>query len=348
MKNTTKFATIAVASMLLISGCGGSSETASQAVNATSAAELYEAAKAEGKITVYGPTENLYAAVYEDFSAEYPGIEIVTSDIFGQELDARLEGEQVAGGFEADLVHIGVSDTERYNDKGYLASFTPVEADGLDEKFVGPDGSWSVPSQHLYATAYNTKVLSEDEVPTTWAELADSDLAGKIATATPKQSGVTPQVLASALAARAIDEAWVDSFKAEARPKIFPSVANALQSTVTGETAISLVAGYGTYMRQVEQGAPLEFVAMDDGAYYSDVAYAVLDGGPNPNAARLLVSWMFSDAGQASIAKHIFEFGTMPDAPLPAGADKIGNPVRLAYPGAEKYRSTLEMLNTKF
>ena len=97
MKNKMKYAAVAVASMLLISGCG-SSESASQAVDATSAAEYYEAAKAEGKVTVYGPTEDLYAAVYEDFSAEYPGIEIVTSDIFGQELDTRLEGEQIAGG----------------------------------------------------------------------------------------------------------------------------------------------------------------------------------------------------------------------------------------------------------
>ena len=87
---------------------------------------------------------------------------------------------------------------------------------------------------------------------------------------------------------------------------------------------------------------------MDDGAFFSDVAYGVLDGAPHPNASRLLVSWMFSEAGQASVAEHVFEFGTMPNAPKPEGAEELGDPVRLSYPGGDKYRSALELLNTKF
>lgn len=348
MKKTSTFAALAAASALLISGCGGAEPEAAAAPAATSVEELYEAAQDEGQVVIYGPTEDLYAAVYEDFKAAYPGIEIVTSDIFGQELDSRLEGEQIAGGFAADLVHIGVSDVERYKEKDYLTPYRPFGTEELDPAFIGPDEAWSVPSQHLYATAYNTKALSADEVPTTWDDLLAADLSGKIATATPKQSGVTPQVLSAALEEGVIDEAWIDSFKAEAKPKIFPSVANALQATVTGETDLAFVAGYGSYMRQVEQGAPLGFSAMTDGAYFSDVAYGVLDGGPNPNAARLLVAWMFSAEGQASVAKHVFEFGTMPEAPLPAGAEVIGDPVRLPYPGAEGYRSTLQLLSTKF
>lgn len=342
-----KLVTFAAAAMMLLTACGGDA-AAPEAVTATTVAELYEAAKSEGQVTIYGPTEDLYGAVYADFKKEYPGIELVTSDIFGQELDSRLEGEQVAGGFEADLVHIGVSDVERYNDKGYLAAYKPMEADALDAAFVGPDDRWSVPSQHLYATAYNTDVLSAEEMPATWDELGGSALSGQIATSNPKQSGVVPQMISAAMSAGTIDEDWIDGFKTDASPKIYPSVANALQATVTGETAVSFVAGYGSYMRQVAQGAPLEFVAMEDGAFFSDVAYGVLDGAPHPNASRLLVSWMFSEAGQASVAEHVFEFGTMPNAPKPEGAEELGDPVRLSYPGGEKYRSALELLNTKF
>lgn len=348
MKKILALTTAAVASAMLVTACGGAPAAESATVTATSVAELHEAAQAEGQVVVYGPTEDLYSAVYEDFKLAYPGIDVVTSDIFGQELDSRLEGEQLSGGFEADLVHIGVSDVERFQEKGYLAAYKPFDAEGLDPAFMGPDDAWSVPSQHLYATAYNTKALAAEEVPATWAELAENGLSGKIATATPKQSGVTPQVLSAALESGVINEAWIDAFKSEADPKIFPSVANALQATVTGETDLAFIAGYGSYMRQLEQGAPLGFTAMGDGAYFSDVAYGVLDGGPNPNAARLLVAWMFSPEGQASVAGHVFEFGTMPGAPLPAGADALGDPERLPYPGAERYRSTLQLLNSKF
>lgn len=342
-----KLLALSIAGITLLSGCN-SSDSGGGEIQDGSLDDLYQAAQEEGSLTIYGPTEDLYAEIYKDFSEEYPGIEIVTSDIFGQELDSRLEGELAAGGFEADLVHIGVSDVERYNEKEYLATFRALDTEELPEEFVGPDDKWSVPSQHLYAPAYNTNNLSEDEVPTTWEELASNDLAGKIATANPKQSGVTPQVLSAAFAADVIDEQWLDNFKNDAQPLIMPSVANALQTTVTGETDISLVAGFGTYARQIDEGAPLALAPLSDGVYFSDVAYAALEDSPNPNAARLLVSWMYSETGQAAIAEHVYEFGTMPDAPEPKGAEALGDLDTITYPGAEKYREMLDLLNSKF
>jgi iron(III) transport system substrate-binding protein len=341
---------LAVGSLLALTACSGN-DAASDSGTAdtpTTLAGLYEAAKSEGELQIYGPTENLYAAVYDDFAKTYPGIKITTADIFGQELDARLEGEQVAGGFAADLVHIGVSDIERYEDKEYLAPYKPAEADALDAKYRGNNDLWSVPSRHLYATAYNANKLSAGDLPTKWADLADPKWNGRIGIANPKQSGATPQVFSAALESGAIDEGWIDKLKKETNPAIYPSVATALQSVVSGERDLSLVAGYGTYMRQLKQGAPLGFATMEDGAYYSDVAYAALDGSKHPNAARLLVGWMFTPEGQASVAKHVFEFGTMPGAPLPEGADKLGKSTEIDYPGAEKYRKTLDLLGSKF
>lgn len=341
-------AALAVGSLLALTACGTDAPEASGSSAPTTMTGLYEAAKTEGALQIYGPTEDLYKAVYDDFTKTYPGINITTADIFGQELDARLEGEQVAGGFAADLVHIGVSDMGRYATKEYLAPYKPVEADALDAKFRGTDDQWSVASRHLYATAYNTKTLTAEQVPTTWAELIDPKWKGALGVANPKQSGVTPQVFSAALEAGAIDEAWLDTLKKDMAPAVYPSVATALQAVVTGESKLSLVAGYGSYMRQAKQGAPVGFATMKDGAYYSDVAYGLLSGSKHPNAARLLVAWMFSAEGQASIAKNVYEFGTMPQAPLPEGADKLGKSAEIDYPGAEKYRATLDLLNAKF
>ncbi|WP_083883756.1 ABC transporter substrate-binding protein [Nocardia higoensis] len=338
---------MAVASMFLVGACGGSDETASF-TEINSMPELYEAAKAEGQLMIYGPTENLYAAVYEDFEKEYPGIDITTADIFGQELDTRLEGEQIAGGFEADLLHIGVSDMERYLEKDYLASYRPLGTESLSEDFVGPDETWSVASRHLYASVYNTSQIQPADLPHQWSQLTDPRWKGEVAVSNPKISGATPQALSAALEAGVIDEAWIDEFKSAVNPTIYPSVANALQSVVTGEQGLSLVAGYGTFKRQIQQGAPLGFAVMDDGAYFSDVAYGLLSGSKHSAAARLLTSWMFSPQGQASIAKHVYEFGTMPDAPAPDGADQLGISAEITYPGADRYKATLRLLGDKF
>lgn len=339
---------LAIGSLLALTACGNEAPATAESNAATTMAALYEAAKTEGALQVYGPTEDLYKAVYDDFAVDYPGIEITTADIFGQELDARLEGEQVAGGFAADLVHIGVSDVERFATKDYLAPYKPAEADALDAKYLGAENLWSVPSRHLYGTVYSSNKLTQAELPATWADLADPKWKGRVGMSNLKQSGVSPQILSAALDTGAIDESWFDKLKKDTSPATYPSVATALQAVVTGETDLSLIAGYGTFMRQAKQGAPIGFTTMDDGAYYSDVAYGLLDGSKHPNAARLLVAWMYTDEGQASIAKNVYEFGTMPQAPLPEGADKLGKSAEIAYPGAEKYRSMLDLLNAKF
>lgn len=340
-------AVLAVASTFSLTACTDTPEVP-PFEEIGSMAGLYEAAKAEGELLIYGPTENLYAAVYKDFAATYPGIEIATADIFGQDLDSRLEGEQVAGGFEADLVHIGVSDMERYLDREFLTSYRPLGTDNLSDEYLGPDATWSVPSRHLYASVYNTTNVKSSDAPQQWEQLTNPRWKGEIAVSNPKISGAAAQALSAALTQGVIDESWIDDFRANVKPTVYPSAANSLQAVVTGEQNISLVAGYGTAMRQIKQGAPIGFAVMKDGAYFSDVAYGILVGNRHPAAARLLTSWMFSPAGQASIAKHVYEFGTMPDAPAPEGADQLGIATELTYPGAEQYKATLKLLGTKF
>ncbi|MFV2175515.1 ABC transporter substrate-binding protein [Actinomadura sp. LOL_016] len=331
---------------LTLTACGG--EETPKVVAASTLDELYQAARNEGEILVYGPTEDLYRKVYDEFEAAYPGIEVRTSDIFGPELDSRLEGERISGGFDADLLHIGVSDIERFAETEYLVGFRPVQADGLPGAFRGEDDRWSVPSQHLYATVYNTGKLKENEAPRTWADLVAATWKGRMAVADPAVSGATAQTLSAGLAGRVIDERWLDALVGRVSPKTFPSVATALQTVATGEVALSLTAGYGTYMRQRAAGAPLGFAVMRDGGYMSDVAYGALGGSPHPNAARLLVSWMFSAEGQRALAEHVYEFGTMPGAPRPKGAAELGEFARIAYPGAERYEENLELFGDKF
>ena len=336
-----------LAASLTLTACGGSGD-APEVADASTLADLYKVAKDEGEIVIYGPTEDLYAEVYKEFEAAYPGVKVKTTDIFGAELDSRLEGELVAGGFAADLIHIGVSDIERYAAADYLSSFRPVEADALDNAYRGEDDLWSVPSQHLYGTVYNSKSLKEADVPRTWAELGAPGQKTEQGVSNPSISGATPQVLSAALDAGAVNEKWLDDYAGKVKPKVFPSVATALQAVTTGETDLSLVAGYGTYMRQQAAGAPLGYAVMKDGGYMSDVAYGTLESSPNPNAARLLVSWMFSAEGQKSVAEHIYEFGTMPGAPEPEGAEELGDFAPITYPGAERYEKDLELLGEKF
>lgn len=340
-----KIGTIAVASVMAmtLAACGSDETTTAEVKYPDTMDALYEKAKQEGEVTIYGPTENLYAPVYAAFSARYPGIKITTSNIFGQELDTRLEGEKFAGGFKADMVHIGVSDLERFADMDYLQSNVPVGTEALPGEYRGRDNLWTVPSRHLYSVAYNTDKVKPEDAPKSWADLLDAKWNGKIAVSSPAISGATPQVFSSAVAAGAIDYATIEQFR-DTKQKIYPSVANALQAVTTGENELALVAGYGTLMRQKKRGAPLAMSPLKDGAYMSDAGYALLKNSPHPHAARLLQSWTFSPEGQKAIVEHIYEFGTMPGTAAPEGAAEMGEFKGVPYPGGQKYREVLEQL----
>lgn len=341
--------TLAMVPMMAIalSGCSEADKTKEDITFPTTMSGLYEKAKVEGAVTVYGPTENLYAPVYEIFKEKYPGIEIKTANIFGQELDTRLEGESFSGGFKADMVHIGVSDIERFYSKNYLTSYSPIGTEKLPSQYKGDGSLWHIPSRHLYSVAYNTDKVSSDMAPKVWNDLMNQRWNGKISMSNPSISGATPQVLSSALAAGAIDYNWIESFK-DQEQKIYPSVSTSLQAVITGENDIALVAGYGTLMRQKQRGAPLAMAPLQDGAYMSDVGYALLKDSPNPNAARLLMSWSFTEEGQKAIAEHVYEFGTMPGAPTPTGSEELPNFTGVPYPGGDKYKEVLEKLNKIF
>lgn len=156
-----------------------------------------------------------------------------------------LEGEWAAGTMNADLIHIAVPELERLRGQEFLTA-TPAEGtDALAAEFVGPDDQWLISSLHLYAPMYNTDAVTADAVPQTWDDLLG--FAGPIALSNPVSPGGQAQIFSSALEAGVIDEAWLQL--ADASPRVYPSIANASQAIITDEAELSLVGGYGTFMR---------------------------------------------------------------------------------------------------
>ncbi|MGW2095093.1 ABC transporter substrate-binding protein [Promicromonospora sukumoe] len=151
-------------------------------------AELVERAEEEGQVTVYAFTSRI-AAIEESFEAEYPGIDVVASDISSSELITRLASEHTAGTATADVAYVSdapVVVTELLAD-GVLTPYLPARlADSLPQEFQEP----------LVANRLSTKVLmyNEDAYPdgspvTNLWELTEQDWAGKVVLVDPNVRG---------------------------------------------------------------------------------------------------------------------------------------------------------------
>lgn len=100
---------------------------------------LYEAAKKEGKVTVYSISSRI-PKVAEAFMEQYPGIEVETFDIATNELLEKVTREYDAGQHVADVIHIKDEDGSLYNEyikERKLYSYKPADIFAhIDEKYT--------------------------------------------------------------------------------------------------------------------------------------------------------------------------------------------------------------------
>lgn len=150
--------------------------------------ELVAAAEEEGTVSVYAFTSRI-ASIEEAFEAEYPGIDVVASDISSTELIQRLASEHAAGSTTADVAY--VSDAP--------VVVTELLADGILTPYLPPRIADALPDEHqapLVANRISTKVLMYNEeaypdgapVDNLWA-LTEAEWSGKVVLVDPTVRG---------------------------------------------------------------------------------------------------------------------------------------------------------------
>jgi iron(III) transport system substrate-binding protein len=191
------------------------------------------------------------------------------------------------------------------------AHFIVWKRDGLLAPYVPEDVALHYPSEHkdpdgLFATwrttlcviGYNTKLVKPEEAPKSFADLLDPKWSGKMVKAHPGYSGT----IMTATYQVARDLGW-QYFEKLAAQKVMQvqSAADPPKKLALGERAI-MADGveYGMLLLR-EKGEPVEIVYPTEGTPIIIGPSAVMKNAPNPNAARLATSFMFSLEGQQLI-----------------------------------------------
>jgi iron(III) transport system substrate-binding protein len=298
---------------------------------------LYERAKAEREVTWYtsqvlGETAQ---RIVSAFNASYPDIKVNLLRSSGQVMYQRVMQEISMNALAADVVSL--SDTggqqQELKEAGQFAQYKPSRAAEVLPAFrdVDPDGFYHVTVVALTVIVYNTKLVKPEDMPKTWADLADPKWKGKVAIGHPAFSSLST--------------AWVTKMNAlygwsflEKLAKNDTQVTRNINDTTTlvtaGERALGTTPA-PTARPGVAKGNPIGIIYPDDGALLAASPSGVVKNAKHPNAARLLMEFLL---GPECAKVIVADFGDSirPDVPSPGG--KSLDQIKTISPTAEESR----------
>lgn len=297
---------VAAMAASLLMGCGGSDK----------ADEAAESTEMEETVVVYtAHPDALLDLVIEGFTAE-TGIEVECLNV-GGDLAQRVRTEKENP--QADVIY--GQDTATYmalKDEGCLAPTTPSWAGDLDAFFKDSEGYWYGTIKTPVMMFYNTEVMTAEEAPKDWKELADPKFDDQIiirGTAA-SSSGTLISCWLDHFSATENEEAGWNFISAfDQNVKYYDDVKTLIMQAVgKGEAPIGISTLNDIYDNVLNNGLPLEPIYSESGDVVLCDCAAVINNCANPNAAAAFLEYVGSPAVQAKIANEFLRVPTLDSA----------------------------------
>lgn len=259
---------------------------------------LYEQAVEAGEtqVNIYGPGEDAKQPLWDAWAERFPEIEVRVTVVGGGDLQARLEQEHASRQHIADIVSIGDSSMMNFYEAGFFAPFTPPNMEGVPDDLRGPEDAFHATSCQAYGILYNSNRLSEADAPEGYADLLDPAYDGRIVMGDPREPGGTAYILHRIATDPEFGMEWVRNFASNG--------VTVLEGVEEQEIGARIARGEWDIMafypgHQLPEEGPIEFVFPTEGGSNINCHFAgIVDGAPNPNAAQLLKTWMYTEQYQ--------------------------------------------------
>jgi len=275
-------------------------------VSAAPAAEpvtpaLVDAARKEGKVTYYTAMDlSVAEPVAKAFETAYPGIKVAVERTGAERLYNRIGQEMASKIHRVDVVNS--SDAAHFiswKREGWLLPYVSEEmARDLPPAMLDADGLYCNQRTHLCTIAYNSKLIAPADAPRSFADLLDPKYAGKLVKAHPGYSGTI--MTATQQLTRELGWPYLEKLSKQKVLQV-QSATEPPKRLEAGERAVAVDGSDYLFWLAKERGSPIEVVLAVEGTPQISNPMAVFKAAPNPNAARLLVSWIMSPEGQQFI-----------------------------------------------
>lgn len=284
-------------------------------------AKLYEAAKKEGMAVSFdtGPEWANWKSLFRDFKKRYPDIELTYNDIGSAATVVALDKTRRRP--QADTAYYFAASAVDAAAKDVVAPFQPVNFDKLPAVFKEASGKWFTIHTLNVAFLVNKKLVKN--VPTSWSDLLRPEYKSSVVYLDPRSTGVGQVIV---FAAAYASGGGVDDVKpgADYFGKLHAS-GNVLRvegttpyaKFVKGEIPIWI--GYendGLKAKHVDgMGDAVDIVIPREASVAAPYAISLVKNGPNPNAGKLWLNFIMSEAGQGLFAQG-FVRPSVPDVKL--------------------------------
>ncbi len=264
---------------------------------AQSADALYEAAKAEGALTlVGGGPAPPYEKFAQEFMRRYPGIAVTVSGGPSNVHAAEIDKQIAARALRVDLAILQtVQDFERWKRNGALASFKPDGYDKVDDGWKDRDGTYVGVYVNGLLYAYNPQKVKADAVPRTALDFLKPEFNGQIITTYPHVDDVT-LYLYSIIEARHPD--FVERLKPNA-PSFVRGHLGVARAIASGDKSLSFDVVAKDAAEEAAAGKAIAITVSESEPMpvWAQIA-GVFKDAPHPNAARLFVAWYLAPEQQ--------------------------------------------------
>src|SRR3981081_2200153 len=276
---------------------------------------LVDAARKEGKVVWYAAMVLPVAErVARGFEAKYPAIAVRIERTGSERQFQRLAQEYAANIFAADVIH--ASDASHFiawKRNGWLVPFVPEEvARTFPPEHRDPDGCFATARVAVVSLGYNTDLVKPEDAPKGFLDLLHPRWLNKIVKAHPSYSGT---IMTSTFQI-ARELGW-DYFEKLAKQKVLQvqSAVDPPKKLALGERHVMADGNDFNLIQLKEAGQPVEVVYPLEGPPLIVCPNGVLKGAPNPNAARLLQSYILSGEGQQLLCDFSAQHAPHPEVP---------------------------------
>ena len=288
--------------------------------------ELYEPAKKDGEVIWgEGGDSSRYAPVVDAFQKRFPGVKLTVTLIDTPTISTRLMTESQAKRVTLDVPTSSMTSLDTLLQRNLVLSHDNIKQAVPDPKAIGLDGKVFWIQDLLLGWVYNTRLVSQADLPKTWDDFLNPKWQGKFVF---HRTAAGFEMLAGIW-----DDAKITSYlnrMAQQNPLQVNTPADGQAKVANGESLFTTATTLDGALSSVRtDGAPLGIVPVGP-IYGAPQGLFTVPGIPHPAAAELFMLWMTTDEGkQAMAAAQVGRYN--PCGPLPVDQALCGKNVDVWY-----------------
>lgn len=279
-----------------------------------------EKAKKEGSVNLYANITGIEPLI-EAFSKS-SGLKAIYTRVSTAKYVSTVLTEHMAGKLQADLLQGPLPVLQILKEKGVIVDYKSPLAAGYPEWALKEEGIVQFAIEYV-APIYNKELVKQDDIPKTYADLADKKWKDKIVMPDPASHATTISWLVGLKEAKifASDEEWMAFLKGLAanKPMFVKSFSPTPAPVESGEKLIAI--SMPKYII-TKPKSPLNWANVGP-LLGSPRGIAVAKNAPHPEAARLMMDYWLSRDSMKMLAKEVGEYVLTPGIYPPIeGMDK--------------------------